>query len=87
MERRKRRGFTPEFKADTVKLALQAGKTVAAAARDLDLTESSVRAWVKQATIDAGRGLAGAPTPLPDHRPQHPIHRSWLCCRHPRRES
>lgn len=62
MERRKRRGFTPEFKAETVKLVLQEGKTAAAVARDLDLTESSVRAWVTQAMIDAGRGPAGAST-------------------------
>jgi transposase len=31
-------------------------------ARDLDLTESSVRNWVAQALIDAGRGKPGALT-------------------------
>lgn len=39
MERRKRRGFTPDFKADTVKLVLQEGKTAAAVAREDALME------------------------------------------------
>ena len=30
--------------------------------RDLDLTESAVRNWIKQAEIDAGRGAPGALT-------------------------
>ncbi len=51
-----------EFKADTVKLVLQEGKSIPQVARDLDLTESSVRQWVKQAEIDSGKGPAGALT-------------------------
>jgi len=62
MEKRHRRHFTDEFKADTVKLVLQEGKPVARVARDLDLTESAVRQWVKQAKIDSGKGPAGALT-------------------------
>jgi len=31
-------------------------------AKELDLTETSLRAWVKQADIDAGEGPAGALT-------------------------
>ena len=49
MSKRRRRKFTNEFKAETVKLILQSGKTVAEVARELDLTESSVRNWVKLA--------------------------------------
>lgn len=56
MENRKRRSFTPEFKAEAVKLVQESGKTVTAVARDLDLTVSALRSWVKQAEIDAGRG-------------------------------
>jgi transposase len=35
---------------------------VATVARDLDLTESSLRNWVEQAKADAGRGRPGALT-------------------------
>lgn len=60
--RRTRRSFTEDFKAGAVRLVLEQGKTVAAAARDLDLTESSLRNWVEQARTDAGRGKPGALT-------------------------
>jgi transposase len=52
---RRRRSFTPEFKAEVVELVRQDGNTVAGVARDLDLTETAVREWVKQADIDDGR--------------------------------
>jgi transposase len=53
--RRPRRYFSPEFKAQTVELIRETGKTAAEVARDLDLTETAVREWVKQADIDDGR--------------------------------
>jgi len=56
---RPRRSFTPEFKAEVVDLVRQPGKTVGGVARDLDLTETAVRAWVKQADIDHGRRSDG----------------------------
>ena len=59
MVKRKRRKFTPEFKADTVRLVRQSGKTIAEIARDLKLTESALRGWVAQADIDEGQGLPG----------------------------
>ena len=62
MERRERRKFTDEFKAETVRLVLEGGRTAGAVARDLDLTESAVRNWVRQAQIEAGRGPDGALT-------------------------
>ena len=52
--RRSRRAFTAEFKAEVVGLVRQPGNTAASVARDLDLTETAVRAWVKQADVDAG---------------------------------
>src|SRR5262245_12445733 len=58
MAKRKRRAFTPEFKAETVRL-VQSGKGIPEVARELDLTESALRLWVRQAEIDAGRGKAG----------------------------
>jgi len=59
MVKRKRRKFTPEFKADTVRLVRQSGKSIAEVARDLDLTESALRGWVAQADIDDGQGQRG----------------------------
>jgi transposase len=60
--RRKRREFTPEFKAGAVKLVLEEGKTTTQVAQDLDLTESALRIWVQQAKADRGAGKAGALT-------------------------
>jgi len=59
MERRKRRKFTPEYKAEVVSLVRASGKTVGQVARELELTETAVRAWVKQAAIDAKRDPQG----------------------------
>ena len=61
MPRRKRRSFTPEEKADAVRMARETGN-LAKTARDLDLTETSLRSWVKQAEVDEGEGPEGALT-------------------------
>ena len=61
MAKRKRRAFTPEFKADAVKL-VQAGRSVPNVARELDLTDTALREWVKRAEIDVGHGPPGALT-------------------------
>jgi transposase-like protein len=60
--RRKRRSFTPEYKAEVVKLAATSGKSPGQVASELDLTETAVRSWIKQAEIDAGKGPRGALT-------------------------
>jgi transposase len=60
--KRTRRSFSEEFKAGAVRLVLEEGKTVGAAARDLDLTESSLRKWVEQTRVDRGKGKPGALT-------------------------
>ena len=62
MAKRKRRGFTEEFKAQAVRVVRERGKSIGVVARELDLTESALRAWVRQAAIDVGRGPAGALT-------------------------
>ena len=43
MAKRKRRAFTTEFKAETVRLVRESGKSVGAVARELDLTETALR--------------------------------------------
>ncbi len=48
MERRTRRSFTDEFKAEAVRLA-QSSPNVAAVARNLDLDVSTLRDWVRRA--------------------------------------
>src|SRR3954470_9409519 len=58
--RRKRRAFTPEYKAEVVRLVAAGDRTPGQVARDLELTETSVRAWVRQADIDAGKGKHAA---------------------------
>src|SRR4029450_10940910 len=60
--KRARRSFTEEFKAGAVRLVLDEGKSVGAAARDLDLTESSLGNWVEQARADRGKGKPGVLT-------------------------
>jgi transposase len=54
-QRRRRRAFTAAFKAEVVELCRNGDRFVPEVARDLDLTESSVRRWVEQGEIDAGR--------------------------------
>lgn len=60
--RRARRSFTDQYKAEVVALCRSGAKSMAEVARDLGLTESSVRRWVAQAEIDDGRreGLTSA---------------------------
>ena len=62
MGKRARRKFTAEYKAEVVRLVLDGGKSISQVSRELDLTESAVRNWVRQAKIDAGQGPAGALT-------------------------
>ncbi len=60
--RRPRRRFDDDFKAQAVRLVLDDGKTVAATARDLDLTETALRDWVKRARADRTHGRTGLTT-------------------------
>lgn len=62
MSKRTRRSFTKEYKAEVVDLIQNSGKSVGTICRELDLTETAVRRWVKQAEIDNGRGPVGALT-------------------------
>ena len=58
--KRKRRTFTPEYKAEVVRLVAAGDRTAGQVARDLELTETSVRAWVRQSEIDSGKGKGAA---------------------------
>src|SRR5580700_7916732 len=54
MKPRRRRSFTPEFKAEIVDLCQRGDRSVGQVAKDFDLTETAVREWVRQAGRDAG---------------------------------
>ena len=60
MGKRHRRKFTDEFKAETVKLIRESGRTVGSVARELDLTETAVREWVKRAEASGAGDLLSA---------------------------
>ncbi len=56
-KRRPRREFNASFKADAVKLVQTGERPISLIAKELDLNETSLRAWVKQAEVEA----AGSP--------------------------
>ena len=58
--RRKRRSFTKEFKAEAARLCQAGDRSIAQVAKDLGITESSLRSWVRQAEIDDGSGPSDA---------------------------
>ena len=48
-QRRQRRHFTPEFRADVVRLCQSGSESITAVGERLDLTGSAVRQWVAKA--------------------------------------
>ena len=47
--------YAPEFQARTVELVRSTGLAKAQVARDLNVNPETLRLWIKQAEIDAGR--------------------------------
>jgi transposase-like protein len=58
--KRKRRRFSAEYKAETVRLVERSGKSIGRMALELGIGESALRRWVEQAEVEAGRGPDGA---------------------------
>jgi len=56
--KRTRRRYSPDFKANAVKLAMQSGVTIASVARDLGIHEKSLYEWVASAKREADGGLS-----------------------------
>jgi transposase len=52
MTQKPRRIFTDEQKAEAVRIVNQSGKPVSQVAKEMGLTESALRKWVKQAQVD-----------------------------------
>jgi transposase len=63
-QRRNRRKYTTDFKADCVRLCKAGDRSISQVAMDLDLTETALREWVKRAEVDAGANSADALTTL-----------------------
>jgi len=53
MAKRKRRSFSAEFKAEAVRLCQVGDRSIAKVAKDLDLTETALREWVRSAEVSA----------------------------------
>ena len=62
-QRRKRRKFSDEYKAETVRLIQSSGKSVGQMALELDIGETTLRRWIAQAEVETGRRPEGAGQP------------------------
>ena len=60
--KRKRRSFTPEFRAGAVRLVIDEGRSMTSVAKDLDLTLSTLGVWVERARADQGKSKRGSLT-------------------------
>lgn len=54
-----RRQFSQEFKVEAVKLVIERGVAVAQAARDLDVHETRLKAWMRELTADPQQAFPG----------------------------
>jgi len=61
-QRRVRRSFTRQFKSEVVALCQVGDRSISQVAKDLDLTETAVRAWIQQAAVDDTVAPTGALT-------------------------
>ena len=59
---RTRPPYPPEFRQEAVRLARESGKPSAQIAQDLGVSYESLRHWIKQADLDAGRRSDGLTT-------------------------
>jgi transposase len=55
MERKKRRKYTAEFRAEAVRM-VESGHSQAEVSRQLGISDQTLWNWVHQAAIDSGRG-------------------------------
>jgi transposase len=62
MARRKRRSFSADFKAEAVRLCKLGDRNITQIAKDLDLTETALRAWVKAAETSGAPSAENALT-------------------------
>ncbi len=51
--------YPAAFRTEAIELVRAGGKPIAAVARDLGVSGETLRLWVRQAEVDAGRGQPG----------------------------
>jgi transposase len=51
--------YPPEFRAEAIRLARTSGKPHAEIARELGMTDETLRLWLKQAALDEGKRSDG----------------------------
>lgn len=54
--------YPPEFRAEAIRLVREGGRSVNGAAKDLGISNESLRNWLKQADLDSGRRKDGLTT-------------------------
>ncbi len=59
---RGRASYAPEFRAEAVRMVREGARTPGQLAQDLGCAEQTIRNWVKQADLDAGRRSDGLTT-------------------------
>jgi transposase len=59
---RTRPAYPPEFRAEAVELIRSGAKSLAELSRDLGIADQTLRNWVRQADLDAGRRRDGLTT-------------------------
>lgn len=59
MSQKPRRKFTAEQKAEAVRIVEESGKPISRVAKEMGLTESALRNWVKQSKLDSQRDGQG----------------------------
>ena len=61
-----RRQFSREFKLEAVRLVRERGVAIAQAARDLDIHETRLRAWVRELAADPQQAFPGKGVQKPE---------------------
>ena len=56
MARKKRRQYTPEYKAEAIRQVNVGDRSMSQVSRDLGLRNNTLWEWVHQAEVDAGKG-------------------------------
>jgi len=59
---RRKLPYPPEFREEAVRLVREGGKSIGAVAKDLGISDQSLRNWVKQSDLDTGRRTDGLTT-------------------------
>ncbi len=59
---RRKLPYPPEFREEAVRLIREGGKSIGQVAKDLGISDQSLRSWVKQSDLDTGRRTDGLTT-------------------------